>query len=321
MTVSTGGLSAARDYLSVTRPDHWGKNVFVIPGAAIAAVIDSEVQASDAMWLGLGLVSTCLIASANYTINEFLDGEFDRHHPTKSSRPAAQGRLNGRIIQAQYIALVLLGLGIASLLNPVFLYASITLVVMGLIYNVAPIRSKDIAYLDVLSESFNNPIRLVLGWAAVSTIILPPTSLVIAYWMGGAYLMATKRYSEYRAIGDPARAARYRRSFQHYTEETLSLSAFFYALSSSFFLGIFLIKYRIEFLVSFPFFALLFVWYQRLANKKDTLAASPEKLFLDPKFMAYVGFLMVLVTVLFFVEIPGLAFLTEHSVLKDIRIK
>ncbi|MDW4550574.1 UbiA prenyltransferase family protein [Defluviimonas sp. D31] len=320
-SASSGKISVARDYISVARPDHWGKNIFMLPGAAIAAVIDPEVTASDTVWLGLGLVSTCLIASANYTINEYLDGAFDQFHPKKSSRPAAQNRLNGKIILAQYCLLCALGLGVASLLNPVFFYASVTLLIMGIIYNVEPIRSKDTPFLDVLSESFNNPIRLTLGWSAISTIVLPPVSLLITYWMGGAYLMATKRYSEFRSIGDPERAALYRRSFKYYTEDMLSLSAFFYALCASLFLGIFLIKYKIEFIIAFPFFAALFVWYQILANKKDSLAASPEKLYLDPRFMIYVGFLTVLVGVLSVTEITAIRYLTEHSVLKDIRVE
>lgn len=39
--------------------------------------------------------------------------------------------------------------------------------------------------------------------------------------MGGAYLMAIKRFAEFRMIGDSARAARYRRSFGVYTDQTL----------------------------------------------------------------------------------------------------
>lgn len=61
-----------------------------------------------------------------------------------------------------------------------FFYASIFLLVMGVLYNVKPIRTKDRACVDVLSESINNPIRLVLGWAAISTIMLPPSSLLIS---------------------------------------------------------------------------------------------------------------------------------------------
>ena len=55
------------------------------------------------------------------------------------------------------------------------------LLFMGLIYNVPPIRSKERPYLDVLSESINNPIRLLLGWFVVTERELPPASLVVIY--------------------------------------------------------------------------------------------------------------------------------------------
>ena len=35
---------------------------------------------------------------------------------------------------------------------------------MGCLYNIPPIRTKDHAYVDVLSESINNPIRFLVGW-------------------------------------------------------------------------------------------------------------------------------------------------------------
>ena len=95
----------------------------------------------------------------------------------------------------------------------------------------------------------------------------------------------------------------------------------FYALTSVFFLGIFLIKYRIEFILSFPFFALLFVWYQSIALRPNSTAINPEKLYLEPKFVGYVVFLVGLVLVLFLVEIPGLKYLIDHTVARDMRIK
>lgn len=307
-----------RDYVAIARPDHWLKNFFMLPGAALAVIVD---RTDWNLWpLFVGIVSTCLVASANYTINEYLDGKFDRFHPTKSARPTAQGRIRGGYVLIQYLVLAGAGLGLAALLNPVFGYASVALLVMGILYNVEPVRTKDRAYLDVLSESINNPLRLILGWAAVTTIVLPPSSLLLSYWMGGAYLMAIKRFAEYRLIGDPERAGLYRRSFRHYTENSLQLSAFFYALTAVFFLGIFLIKYRIEFILSFPFFALLFVWYQHIALRPKSTAMNPERLYLEPKFLGYVGFLIVLVAVLFSVHIPGLHYLTEHTVVRDLRL-
>ena len=313
--------AAVANYVAIARPDHWLKNIFMLPGAALAFLLDDQAGFAELPGLALGIVATCLIASANYTINEFLDGKFDRFHPTKSARPTAQGKIKLQFVLVQYLVLAGVGLLLASLANPVFFYASVLLLVMGILYNVEPVRTKDKVYLDVLSESINNPIRLVLGWAAVTSIVMPPSSLLISYWMGGAYLMAIKRYAEYRMIADPVRAGQYRRSFRYYTEQSLFLSAFFYALTSAFFMGIFLIKYKIEFLISFPFFALLFVWYLKIALQPASVAVSPEKLYLKPLFLSYVLFLCCLVMVLFFVEIPPIQYLMDHSVVRDLRIK
>jgi 4-hydroxybenzoate polyprenyltransferase len=312
--------STLADYVSIARPDHWLKNIFMLPGAALAFIIDKDTTREDLGYLLLGILATCLIASANYTINEYLDGKFDRFHPTKHKRATAQGRIKLHWVVVQYLALVVGGLSLALQMTPMFFYASCALLFMGLVYNVEPVRTKDRVYLDVLSESVNNPLRLILGWAAVTTIILPPSSLLISYWMGGAYLMAIKRYAEYRMIGDPERAGLYRRSFRTYTENSLMVSAFFYALTCVFFLAIFLIKYRIEFILTFPFFALLFAWYERISLRPKSSAINPERMYLEPHFMGYVVFLITLVAVLFVVDIPALNFLTEHTVVRDRRL-
>lgn len=309
------GKVSIRDYIAIARPDHWVKNIFMLPGAALAFILDSSAGVWVLPQLALGILATCIVASANYTINEWLDAEFDRHHPIKSKRPSALGRINANLVFLQYIALSVIGLALAATINGYFLATAAILLIMGLLYNVQPFRTKDRQYLDVLSESINNPLRLMLGWFAVTWMALPPGSILAAYWMGGAYLMAMKRFAEYRMIGDPERAGLYRRSFRFYTETSLLVSSFFYAITSAFLLGIFLIKYRIEFLVSFPFFALLFAWYLGIAMRPQNNALHPEKLYKEKRFVAYTAFVTVLVLGLFFVDIPQLQFLVDSQVL------
>ena len=99
----------------------------------------------------MAFVAICLIVSANYTINEFLDGKYDRFHPTKSSRPGALGVLDWRLVLAQYVGFAAAGIAMATAINRPFLLSALALLAMGLIYK-PPIRTKDHAYLDVLSE-------------------------------------------------------------------------------------------------------------------------------------------------------------------------
>ena len=300
-----------QEYVKIARPDHWFKNIFMLPGAALALLLTDISFTQIGVPLFIGLLSTCLIASANYVINEWLDAEFDRYHPVKKHRPSAIGRIEAKFVYIEYALLIVAGLFLASLLTMEFVYFSILLLVMGVLYNVRPFRTKEVCFLDVLSESVNNPIRLLLGWSAIISSQLPPSSILLAYWMGGAFLMAMKRYAEYRFIDDPDRAALYRASFKNYTEQSLLLSSFFYALSSVFFLGIFLVKYRIEFVLSFPLFALLFTWYLAIAMKPYSSTQKPEKLYKEKKFVLYVVFLSIVVSALFFVDIPLLEMLVE----------
>ena len=64
--------------------------------------------------------------------------------------------------------------------------------------------------------------------------------------------MGTKRFAEYRMINDPQTAGLYRKSFQRYTQETLLCSSVFYGLCATFCLGIFMIKYRVEYVIAIP---------------------------------------------------------------------
>jgi hypothetical protein len=88
---------------------------------------------------------------------------------------------------------------------------------------------------------------------------------------------------------------------------------FFYSLTSAFFLGIFLIKNRIELLISFPFFALLFAWYLKIGLRRDSVVQGPEKLYKERKFMVYVVLFTMLLMLLIFIRIPSLNWLLNKS--------
>lgn len=309
--------SVLNRYLAIARPGHWFKNIFMLPGIVIAlALTQRPPSIGMTVQILLAFIATCLIASANYTINEWLDAKTDVHHPQKKHRPSVAGTVSAPLVYTQWFVLVAVGLVIAYSLNILFFGTAIFFVLMGLIYNVPPVRAKDRPYLDVLSEAINNPIRLVLGWCAIVDNVIPPSSILTAYWMGGAFLMAVKRYSEFRFIDNPQQAGLYRKSFIYYDEKTLLLSAFFYALTASFLLGVFLIKYRVEFVLAVPFVSILFVWYLYLGMASDSIAQAPERLYKQKSFIAYVLFLSALLIALAVIDIPSLNILLHPITLK-----
>lgn len=293
-------------YIRIARPDHWIKNIFIMPGLVLAVILgDKTIGVTDfIIKLITGFFATCFIASANYVINEWLDAEFDKYHPTKKFRPVVSQNMKFSLVMAEYVICIVIGLALSLPVNIPFLLTEIWLLVMGVLYNVKPIRTKDIVYLDVLSESINNMIRLLLGWFIVCDNIYPPSSILVGYWMAGAFLMAVKRYAEYRMIGDPKLAGAYRKSFAKYTEASLLCSSFYYGLCATFLIGIFLLKYRIEYIVAIPVLFFLFCYYLYIAYKPDSAAQKPEKLFREKKLMILVGVLVLMFAVLTFVNIP-----------------
>jgi hypothetical protein len=177
---------------------------------------------------------------------------------------------------------------------------------MGVLYNVPPIRTKEWVYLDVLSESINNPIRLMLGWFALNPSQFPPASLLLAYWMVGAFFMAVKRYAEFRHIGDPRMAAAYRRSFAFYTEDRLLLSVVFYAAACAFFGGVFLVRYHLELILFVPLAAGVITFYMKLGLRPNSPVQHPEHLYRETAFMAFLTASTVIFVLLMFTHIPKL---------------
>lgn len=297
--------TSLRGHIAIMRIDHWVKQVFVLPGIAIALTSDVTHVTSRAWWtVPLGLVAVCLISSSNYVINEVLDAQSDLSHPIKRHRPVPSGKVNVRLAYVQWLALAIIGIGISFPINVQFGLTMVGLWVMGCLYNIPPIRSKDKPYLDVLSESINNPLRMLAGWYMTGTTELPPTSLLISYWMVGCYFMALKRYAEYRDIGEAARAAAYRKSFAYYTLERLLVCIVFYSAAAMLFLGAFIMRYRLELIIAFPLVALVMAIYLGLAFDTESAVVNPEKLYREKKLMASVITCAVAMMALMVVDIP-----------------
>jgi decaprenyl-phosphate phosphoribosyltransferase len=294
-----------RGHIQIARIDHWFKNVFVLPGI-IAAIGSDPSHIATNIWTNIivGLFATCLVASSNYTINEVLDAPFDRFHPIKHARPVPSGRVNIPLAYVQWIVLMLAGVGLGLTVSGGFAAVLFVLWVMGCLYNIPPIRSKDVPYIDVLSESVNNPLRMLAGWLIASTGSVAPASLLLSYWMVGCFFMATKRYAEYREINDPERAAAYRKSLKFYTLERLMVSIMFYAAAAMLFLGAFIMRYRLELIIAFPLVALVMAIYLSLAFKKHSSAQNPESLYKEPALMAAVVACTIVMGVLMVVDIP-----------------
>jgi len=309
-----------RGHVQIMRVDHWTKNVFVLPGVVAAvSLTGTSFGLSTLLRVVIGLIAVGLVASSNYTINEVLDAPFDAHHPTKRSRPVPSGRVSIPLAYVQWIVLGIAGVALGLMIGGRFTAALVALWIMGCVYNIRPLRSKDVPYIDVLTEAINNPIRMVAGWYIVTAAIVPPATMLLGYWMVGCYFMAIKRYAEVRQLAEAGKLAAYRRSLAYFTPERMLIAIMFYAAAAMLFFGAFIIRYRLELVLSFPFVALVMAAYLELGFRAESAAQNPEKLYHEPRLMLAVTACTVVMVALMYVDLPFLHALIDPSFLGGVR--
>ncbi len=287
------------------RLERWPRSTAILIGSAGLFVLDPTLlsrlgPAAIALRVAGAFLLTWAVSTANYIINEIADAPFDVHHPTKRNRPLASGA-----VRKGPLLLWAAAIGGASLVSARLLYsrpffiALLALVLAGFAYNIKPVRTKDVPFLDSISESVNNPIRFLVGWYALAATAFPPWSLLVCWWAFGNFLMVAKRLSEYRFLGE--KAGDYRVSLRRYTRTTLLIgmaastvvffAAYFVFAAASGFRGFFWLS---------PFLAFyLFLFFRKTLAEKEVME-EPEKLLARPKY-AVITIILVLLFVAAFV--------------------
>lgn len=305
------------NYARVCRFDHWVKNVFMLAGTAAAVVLHRDrvpIDAELVLRTAVAFLLTSFVASTNYIVNEILDAPRDAMHPEKKHRPVPQGLVSIPLLLLMAAVLLAMGLVPAWLGFSGPMFGSLAaLFVMGMAYNVRPIRTKDVPYLDVITESINNPIRLLIGWFAVGLEAWPPMSLIFCYWAIGGFLMTSKRFAEFRFIGSQRRAGAYRPSFRYYSEERLLIAMIVYISLFMFLYAILAVRYKPELLLSLPLLMIFIAWFFHLAFKPDSIVMEPERLLREPKFLLFCAVVFLLIVALGFVDLPYMQRLAQSS--------
>ena len=275
-------------YLRGLRLERWPRSLAIALGSASFFFLhrDSFGEFSPgkiAGRLGVAFLLTWIISTANYIVNEIVDAPFDAHHPVKRLRPLVQREIKPAPFALMGAALTAVGLGGAWLLfSRAFFFSVLTLLVAGFIYNVNPVRTKDIPFLDAISESANNPIRFLIGWFAFApSHQWPPLSLLVGWWAFGNFLMTAKRLSEFRLLKE--KAADYRLSHKRYTKKELLLGMIVSALVTLASAVYGALELKVPALLYLtPVVALYLSLFFRKTLKEKEIMEEPESLLLNP---------------------------------------
>lgn len=306
-----GKFRRMNPYLKAMRLGRWPRSMAIFLGVGAFYFLHREaISSTPPVWfLGrclLAFLLTWTISTANYIINEIADAPFDIHHPTKRERPLAKGEITKTPLFVYGIILSLLSLFAAYPFFPFpFFLSLLALLIAGFLYNLKPIRTKDIPFLDSISESANNPIRFLIGWFAFSSPhVFPPLSLLFTWWVFGNFLMIAKRLSEFRLLKD--QAEKYRSSLSKYSAKSLIFGVVMSTIL--FFIGYFLfaLSFKLQSFIYFaPFvFIYFFLIFGKTLKEREAME-EPESLFMHSKFAIYTLFLCFLFLLSFFIDTVG----------------
>jgi 4-hydroxybenzoate polyprenyltransferase len=274
------------EYLRPLRLDHWIKNLVVPVGSLLAlAARRAYPDGAEVGAILVAFVVSGLVSSVNYAVNEVLDAPFDARHPTKRDRPIPSGRVRVKPLLMLTAATALLAFGLSWWLLPAAVLGGAgALFLAGLVYNLPPIRLKDWPYLDAVTESLTNPIRIAIGWYAV-VADSPPALLLVTVWAFGAFLMTGKRMAELRLLGDLA--ARYRPTFRAYSVSGLFVVQVAYALIGFGALARLVVIERPAVLPALPLVAVLLGWAFKMTFEPESPLVDPEHLYRRPFFLLF----------------------------------
>ncbi|WP_417808395.1 UbiA family prenyltransferase [Thioclava sp.] len=158
VTELEGGWSW-RALLKAIRPHQWVKNVLLLLPLIASHRFDLDTFGP----ILLGIVAFSFAASSIYIINDLLDLEADRLHPTKCRRPFASGAVPIRVGMMAFVVLALSALGIAAILNWAFFGIVVLYTLTSLAYS---LKLKRMRWVDIATLASLYTIRVVAGAAA-----------------------------------------------------------------------------------------------------------------------------------------------------------
>jgi decaprenyl-phosphate phosphoribosyltransferase len=193
--VGVAGMSVLTGLVVSLRPRQWLKNVLVFAAPAAAGVI---THGHTLEYTGAAFAVFCLAASGTYLVNDVLDREADRVHPTKRLRPIAAGVVPPATAIAVAVVLLAAALGgSAAIGRPKLAITVACYVVVTLAYS-AWLKHEPVLDLGAVAAGF--VLRAIAGGVAAQ-IPLSNWFLIVACF-GSLFMVTGKREAEVMLLGD-----------------------------------------------------------------------------------------------------------------------
>jgi 4-hydroxybenzoate polyprenyltransferase len=186
--------------LTALRPRQWIKN-----GVIFAALLFSKTlgEPEHLLRTAAAFALFCAVSSAVYLLNDIMDLENDRVHPTKSKRPIAAGELSIAAAAVAGVALAAAALALGWALSPPFAALALLYLASNLLYSA---WLKRIVIVDVMVISSGFVIRAVAGGVVIGVEV--SAWLILCTVLLSLFLGFTKRRQELALLESQAANSR-----------------------------------------------------------------------------------------------------------------
>jgi 4-hydroxybenzoate polyprenyltransferase len=256
------------------RPKQWTKNILLF-----AALIFS-IQGATLELLGLtviGFFLFCFVSSSVYILNDFLDIEADRRHPSKQFRPMASGALHPVLALSFGAFLLIFSLGLSLYYNALF---GILLSVYFLVNVAYSLKLKHVVIVDVMTIAAGFVLRAIGGGIIIDVPFTP--WFLICTMLLSLFLAIGKRWHEFKLAEQNGSASR--RVLESYNAELLGQMSGIVTTATiiSYALFTFTSGHTIQLMWTIPFVLYGIFRYQYLIYVENK-GGSPDKLLFEDK--------------------------------------
>ena len=203
-------MPSTRALIVALRPRQWTKNGLLF--IALAFTLNLQ-QPGLVVRSVVAFACFCAVSSAGYLLNDVVDVDADRSHPTKRLRPIAAGQMAVPFALGLGVALAAIGVAGGFVINP--LLGLLTLA-YGLLTAVYSMTLKHLVLLDIFGIAGGFVLRAAAGAVAIDVPISP--WLYIATLLGALLIALGKRRTELETLGVEA-AIGHRRNLESYSLE------------------------------------------------------------------------------------------------------
>lgn len=174
--------------LVLLRPHQWVKNLLLF----VSLFASHQLANTGYLFATItGFIAFCLVASGTYVVNDILDLESDRQHPTKRERPLAAGKIKIPHAVAIAAVVIIIGLVLGRSIGVEFFACLVGYLLLNLGYSLI---FKTVLAIDVVVLSLLYIMRIIAGAAA--TEAMPSFWLLAFSLFVFTSLAMLKRYAE-----------------------------------------------------------------------------------------------------------------------------